>query len=1484
MIKDNFSKSIRRGSELYTFSNSKQGKGKLKSFQDEREAINFAHFLFAKSDSQSLALLSQLSTFSATNASASLKVFERQNAQIQALANSLANGKLFCFVEVSTPSISSPVLEEVVYEEAEEEKAPSDGKSEEAQENESVSSDSDTPVSAKEHETGGDPVSMVTGEELLSLEDFTNLEGLKWVRHYRSSLCQQDQGMGLGWRHSYCFDFLEIKDEEENVESWRFVDDLGDTVEFVPVGKGAISYQIRAGASCLHHANGYRIVTLSDGTQYKFFLLSDVWKLIQIRDIALKQIDLKYSSNGRLIELHSNSVLALYCQYDKEGQLIGLRCPNTEDLIVEYTVEEGELTSASNQFGLVETYTYRNDALLLTRKRPSGFTHYFEWQGDGENAKCIRNYGDNNTYDYRFFFGDGESSYTDTLGNRWLFNHDNNGKLLKKTSPEGRIQEWQYDELGRLAKEIQPDGTFTEHFYNKFGQLAVKRRSSGAVTQYRYDESGRPEAIVTPDGQTSRRKFNSLGQLVSSVNEVQISSQYHYDKKGRLIERTQSNGNRERWWWNEQNQLQGLQTNGTLIRYSHNQSNQINGMAYPDGMFVTLEQNDKGQLIRQRTFHDFDKSVCREHSYSYDDAGRITSIQTPSGLTGFEWGELSQPEGLNRSDGSGLYFQYDGERNLKSIHRSDNLDYRLELSPDGLLTQTQGFDGIKQHYQYDVSGRISELQSGNRAVKITYNAHGDIASLKGKTGHVFNECHFQHSHGGKLLHASNESTRLAFEYNERGLPTADWQSTACVRYQYNDKGLCEALELPSGEFLHFGYDEFGRLTTIARSAQSRDKALSPNIEIQYDQMGRLASLNYGDNLNETRAYDGIGRLKSQEWGTRSRQYRYDVAHNLASYVDNELGHTHFHYDKLTQLTRVKTPDDVYKYRFDSFGNPVGDDIVVEQDRILEFEGLRYHYDDQGNQVKVAGGDHLQRREFNALNQLVTVNHNGKLAHYEYDALGRRSKKTTETGVTQFIWQGSKLIGEVTQSSYRWYLYQPNSHAPLMLVMDGLCYFYQNDHLGTPIRMVDLNGKVVWQANYNPQGQASVEVEEVANPIRFQGQYFDQESGLHYNLARYYDPVTGRFIQPDPIGLLGGINHYQYAPNPVMWIDPSGLCCEEPDAAVKAGETDAQPEKRVVYAMGSGNFTSAAKVNAPTYPLHPQPIGSNVGGKYVEGTAELLISGVYNTGVDIVAGLAGLAPLAIGDLNTSVNWIEGIQDTLSYTPKTDGAQMIGEHLSGYVQAYESTMESAGDAVLDATGSPLAATLTHKSVEIVGTLAGGRTVMKAIKSKPNSEQVAQKLEQEINIKTKHVDLPDDLIKDSQGIYGYMPTEKSQFHSSNWSVDWTDAKQVSSARQVRLEYHVGLDQKQNFVRSLRSDGVNEGEIARQLVEMRNQDRLSHYKTEEALEMVYGRNLTKYGNKTGPTYESQLSKYGSPTKVIDAALRTNDTMDILTGISKVK
>ncbi|MDR6518774.1 RHS repeat-associated protein [Variovorax paradoxus] len=104
-------------------------------------------------------------------------------------------------------------------------------------------------------------------------------------------------------------------------------------------------------------------------------------------------------------------------------------------------------------------------------------------------------------------------------------------------------------------------------------------------------------------------------------------------------------------------------------------------------------------------------------------------------------------------------------------------------------------------------------------------------------------------------------------------------------------------------------------------------------------------------------------------------------------------------------------------------------------------------------------------------------------------------------------------------------------------------FYQCDHLSTP---QELTGSIAWSAQYKAWGEAREAISEAGrragfrNPIRFQGQYWDEETGLHYNRYRYYDPQAGRFISSDPIGLIGGINLHQYAPNSTEWLDPLGL--------------------------------------------------------------------------------------------------------------------------------------------------------------------------------------------------------------------------------------------------------------------------------------------------------------------------------------------------------
>jgi RHS repeat-associated protein len=149
--------------------------------------------------------------------------------------------------------------------------------------------------------------------------------------------------------------------------------------------------------------------------------------------------------------------------------------------------------------------------------------------------------------------------------------------------------------------------------------------------------------------------------------------------------------------------------------------------------------------------------------------------------------------------------------------------------------------------------------------------------------------------------------------------------------------------------------------------------------------------------------------------------------------------------------------------------------------------------------------------------------------------------------TYFVYADEGLVAEVDAAGnvVKSYGYRPGSTwttDPLFMRTDGQYYFYQNDHLGTPQKLTAVNGAVIWSAKYSSFGQAEVNPSStVINNLRFPGQYYDQETGLHYNYSRYYDPTTSRYLTPDPIGMAGGINFFTYVQsNPVNWYDSQGL--------------------------------------------------------------------------------------------------------------------------------------------------------------------------------------------------------------------------------------------------------------------------------------------------------------------------------------------------------
>lgn len=714
------------------------------------------------------------------------------------------------------------------------------------------------------HEKAGDPVSLVTGEEILTLNDVELPNGFVWSRTYRSSKASRNQGLGYGWRHAFQFELKEVTDEKHNVTSWEFVSDSADEIEFEPVEHGSTSYQVYVGASCHFLNPNTRIVTLSSGDQYRFELVEDIWLLKQIRNGIFSTFQLRYSRNHRLIEVAHNKRPVLECQYDKQGRLVELLNTKTEQVLTTYIYDEqDDLVSATNDLGLTERYEYQDQHLIAKRVRPTGFTHHFEWSGEGSSAKCIRNFGDSGIYDYRFHYEGAKSSYSDSLDNEWTFIHDEQGHLLEKSSPTGRTWQWHYDHLGRKEKAVFPDNSTTQYQYNQQGQLISKLHSSGAQIQYGYDSLGKLVKTVSPDGDLEKAYYNSLGQRVWDIDALGCVTEYEYDKHGQVVKRESEDGKKSRWWWDKQQRLVAHEVDGTLLRYSYGATDLVNGIAYPDGCVAQISYDDYGRRTSIRYFNDEDK-VGYSEEYAYDEFSRVAQIHTPEGVTSYQWGALAQQEAVIFPNGSHISYEYDQQRNLTKLVRSDGLEFEFLYDSEGLLSGTVGFDGLHSQFKYDSMGRIIRKDVADRTVLYRYDDAGFLQHIKAGNGKNIVENHFNYTLGGRLTLASNRHQTLQYQYSSFGHLTKRIQGQFEIGEEFNRVGQRVSQTLPDKTSLNFSYDTNGRLSEIRFSDDSL-----PKIEFQYDVMGRL-SVTETESFKESKLYDGVGRLVEQQWSGREK--------------------------------------------------------------------------------------------------------------------------------------------------------------------------------------------------------------------------------------------------------------------------------------------------------------------------------------------------------------------------------------------------------------------------------------------------------------------------------------------------------------------------------------------------------------------------------------------------------------------------------------
>ena len=420
-----------------------------------------------------------------------------------------------------------------------------------------------------------------------------------------------------------------------------------------------------------------------------------------------------------------------------------------------------------------------------------------------------------------------------------------------------------------------------------------------------------------------------------------------------------------------------------------------------------------------------------------------------------------------------------------------------------------------------------------------------------------------------------ESDEIAYRHDAAGRVLSESGINGAVGYEWDALSNLTGLTLPGEQklaWLHYGS---GHVSAIRFGQQLVT-------EFTRDRLHREVRRTQGPR-EQLRQYDSLGRRTQQrselstdvtlpEQALLERLYRYTARGELSGVSDTLRGEVDYGYDaegRLLKHYEARQGHSRAQFSYDAADNLAASDdaVPVTDNRLQHWQALFMKYDHWGNLVSRRIGLYEQHYAYDAENRLVSARGTGPEgrfeARYHYDALGRRTRKivTTTHGTTdtRFLWQGYRLLQEQQESGLRsTYVYDPNeAWSPLARVdhlrdqSNGEIYWFNTDLNGALLEVTDERGAVRWSGQYGSFGEVRHQSEgfsRVVNrtamahqPLRYAGQYADGETGLHYNLFRYYDPQVGRFIVQDPIGFNGGnLNLYNYAPNPLLWIDPMGL--------------------------------------------------------------------------------------------------------------------------------------------------------------------------------------------------------------------------------------------------------------------------------------------------------------------------------------------------------
>ncbi|WP_435037268.1 RHS repeat-associated core domain-containing protein [Pseudomonas neuropathica] len=1006
--------------------------------------------------------------------------------------------------------------------------------------------------------TNGCPVSMVTGEELLTLTDAL-LDGVlpfEFTRLYRSSAAEIDLGLGFGWSHSLAHRLV----FEGDFVVWVDHENRHTRFPLPSVERPAIHNSLSRAAIFLGDEPEELILALAGDTARFYHFRAG--RLTAISDAYGNRLTVQRDRSDRVQRLDNGAGRSLLLRYDR-AQLLGVDYQvfrdgawSTEQALVSYRYDAyQQLIEATNAVGDSERYDYDDAHVILQRQLAGGASFFWEWERSGKAARCVRHWASFSQMDTRYVWNDDGSvavHYVD--GTEEVYVHDERARLVRKVSADGGEQLKAYDSSGRLIAEQDALGAVTEYRYDEVGRLIALIPPDEAPTSYEY-RNGFLHRRSRGDAVWIYRR-NAEGDVTEAVDPDGHVTHYYYDTRGQLLSIRYPDSSRHRLVWNNLGQLtEETLPDGGVRRFSYDALGRRTTTADEHGAVTRQHWDAVGRLIQTTS------PTGNTRAYSYGAYGQVTAERDELGrITRYEYDDdLHLVSRRINPDGTRVQYRYDhAQLLLTEIENESGEKYRLDYTPTGLIRQESGFDGRRTAYAYDLNGHLLEkTEFGDDGSQlVTAYARDAAGRLLVKTLPDGIKVTYQYDRLGRLISVDDgQNHPLAFEYDRQNRLITEHQGWGTLRYRYDACGQLKRMRMPDNSLLDYRHAKGGALTGIDLNGAPLTRHVYQSGREQQRQQGLLLS---------EYSYDDQGRLLAHAVGHQRdalyrRDYAYSANGNLAHIADSRHGQRTYGYDALDRLIRVRHSRDELPESFahDPAGNLLMQDrpgpSQIKGNRLLMQGDRHYDYDAFGNLIRERRGRAqtlVTEYRYDSQHRLIGLTRpDGQTASYKYDAFGRRISKTVNGETTEFFWQGDHLVAESSESEYRSYVYEPGTFRPLAL-LDGkgpkkACpFYYQLDHLGTPQELTDYSGDIVWSAQYDAYGKVATLTlagEDYLNqPLRFQGQYFDGESGLHYNRHRYYDPRLGRYLTPDPIKLAGGLNQYLYVPNPTGWVDPLGL--------------------------------------------------------------------------------------------------------------------------------------------------------------------------------------------------------------------------------------------------------------------------------------------------------------------------------------------------------